>query len=38
MRTTQPHQYLMLTFKGEHAQFAQSFKYLGIDMPATSSK
>ena len=36
VQTIQPHQYPMLTYKGEHVQFVQSFKYLGIDVFATS--
>ena len=36
VRTIQPHHYLMLTYKGEHVQFVQSFKHLGINVLATN--
>ena len=36
MQTIQPHHYPMLTYRGEHIQFVRSFKYLGIDVPATN--
>ena len=32
--TIQPHQYSVLTYKGEHIQFLQSSKYIGIDVSA----
>ena len=31
----QPHWYHTLTYKGDHIQFVQSFKYIGIDVPST---
>ena len=36
MQTIQPHHYPMLTCIGEHIQFIQSFKYLGIDVAPTN--
>ena len=36
VRNIQPHQYPMLTYKGEHEEFVQSFKYLGINVPTTN--
>ena len=36
VRTKQPHQYPTLMYKGEPIQCLQSFKYLGIDIPATN--
>ena len=36
VQTIQPHHYPMLTYRGEHIQFVRSFKYLGIDVPATN--
>ena len=33
VRTNKPHQYPMLTYKGEHVPFEQSFKYLDIGVP-----
>ena len=37
VRTIQPHQYPMLTYKGDHLQFVQSFKSLGINVLATNN-
>ena len=36
VQTNQPRHYPMLTYRGEHIQFVQSFKYLGIDAPTTN--
>ena len=36
VRTKQPQQYPTLMYKGEPIQCVQSFKYLGIDIPATN--
>ena len=36
VQAIQPHPYPMLTYTGEHIQFVQSFKYLGIDVPTTN--
>ena len=36
VQTIQPQQYPMLTYKGGHVQFVQSFKYLGINVPTTN--
>jgi hypothetical protein len=37
VRTIQPQQYPTLIYKGEPIQCVQSFKYLGIDVPATNT-
>ena len=36
VQTIQPHHYPVLTYRDEHIQFVQRFKYLGIDVPATN--
>ena len=37
VRTIQPHQYPIIIFKGQHVQFVQNFKSLGIDVLATNN-